>query len=228
MATRPRTRSAPRAAGRPPARAARRTNTRRPRRRLTVLLALLACGLLAFLVSPLFEKAIQQLTLPLQYQSIIRQQAAAKGLDPALIAAVIYAETRFDARTSPTGAEGLMQIEPATAEFLAHRSGGTGFTVADLATPAVNIAYGSYYLRYLMDEFGSSDEPSTTTEMLALAAYNGGETNVQRWLADVRARGQTFSIADIPFPQTRAYVEDVLQAQHEYRQKYARELGYQG
>jgi soluble lytic murein transglycosylase len=188
---------------------------------------LLVGGLLAFLVTPLFEKAIQQLTLPLQYQSIIRQQAAAKGLDPALIAAVIYAETRFDARTSPTGAEGLMQIEPATAEFLARRSGGTGFRVPDLATPAVNIAYGSYYLRYLMDEFSTPDESSTTTETLALAAYNGGETNVQRWLADARARGRTFSLADIPFPQTRAYVEQVLQAQQEYRQKYARELGYQ-
>ena len=188
---------------------------------------LLLCGLLAFLISPLFEKAIQRLTLPLQYQSIIKQQAAAKRLDPALIAAVIYAETRFDARTSPTGAEGLMQIEPATAEFLARRSGATAFTVTDLATPAVNIAYGSYYLRYLMDEFSDSGQPSNTTEMLALAAYNGGETNVQRWLADVRARGQTFTIDDIPFPQTRAYVQKVMQVQQQYRDKYARELGYQ-
>jgi len=191
-----------------------------------VLLALVLCGLLGFLISPLFEKAIQQLTLPLEYQSIIRQQAAAKGIDPALIAAVIYAETRFDARTSPTGAEGLMQIEPATAEFLARRSGGTAFTVADLATPAVNIAYGSYYLRYLMDEFGSSGQSTNTTELLALAAYNGGETNVHRWLADARGRGQAFTIDDIPFPQTRAYVEKVMQVQQQYRQNYARELGY--
>ena len=203
-----------------------RPSSRRPRRRLKVLLALVLCGLLGFLISPLFEKAIQQLTLPLEYQSIIRQQAAAKGIDPALIAAVIYAETRFDARTSPTGAEGLMQIEPATAEFLARRSGGTAFTVADLATPAVNIAYGSYYLRYLMDEFGSSGQSTNTTELLALAAYNGGETNVHRWLADARGRGQAFTIDDIPFPQTRAYVEKVMQVQQQYRQNYARELGY--
>ena len=97
----------------------------------------------------------------------------------------------------------------------------------DLATPAVNIAYGSYYLRYLMDEFSDSGQPSNTTEMLALAAYNGGETNVQRWLADVQARGQTFTIDDIPFPQTRAYVQKVMQVQQQYRNKYARELGYQ-
>lgn len=194
---------------------------------MIVLLALLCCGLVAFLISPLFQQAIQRLTLPLQYESIIRQQAAAEGIDPALIAAVIYAETRFDARTSPTGAEGLMQIEPATAEFLARRSGATTFTVADLATPAVNIAYGSYYLRYLMDEFNGPGQSADTTEMLALAAYNGGETNVERWLADVRAKGETFTSDDIPFPQTRAYVEKVIQVQQEYRQKYARQLGYQ-
>jgi len=192
---------------------------RRAGRGRVVLLTLVLCGVVAYLLAPLVQKAIQELTLPLAYQGIIRQQAAAKGLDPALIAAVIYAETRFDARTSPTGAEGLMQIEPATAEFLARRSGGVNFTIADLGTPAVNIAYGSYYLRYLLDEFGGS-------EVLALAAYNGGETNVQRWLAGVQAQGRTFTVSDIPFPQTRAYVEKVMDAQQQYRQKYARELGY--
>ncbi len=84
---------------------------------------------------PLVRRAIQHFELPLQYASIIREQAAAKHLDPALIAAVIYAETRFRPRTSPTGAEGLMQIEPATAKFLAHRSGGYAFNVTDLGTP---------------------------------------------------------------------------------------------
>ena len=91
------------------------------------------------------RRAIQHFELPLQYASIIRQQAAEKHLDPALIAAVIYAETRFRPRTSPTGAEGLMQIEPATAKFLAHRSGGYAFKVTDLGTPA-----GQHRLRQLL------------------------------------------------------------------------------
>ena len=95
---------------------------------------------------------------------------------------MIYAETKFDPRPSAAGAQGLMQILPQTAEFLAHRSGAKTFTTADLATPQVNIAYGSYYLRYLLDEYGGST-------MLALAAYNGGEANVSRWLADAHARG---------------------------------------
>ena len=110
---------------------------------------------------------------------------------------MIFAETKFDARTSPTGALGLMQIEPTTAEFLARRSGATSFVLADLAHPTTNIAYGSYYLRYLLDRYGGS-------ETLALAAYNGGETNVDGWLAQAHAAGVRFTVHAIPFAETRA------------------------
>ncbi len=173
----------------------------------------------AIIAMPLFRKAVNEFTLPLQYQDVIREQAAEKHLDPAFVAAVIDVETKFDPRTSGAGAEGLMQILPQTAKFLAHRSGATSFTTADLATPQVNIAYGSYYLRYLLDEYGGS-------RILALAAYNGGETNVNRWVAAARAGGQRFTINDIAFPETRAYVEKVFQAQRNYRKTYATELGY--
>jgi soluble lytic murein transglycosylase len=171
------------------------------------------------LAMPLFREAVTEFTLPLADQDIIREQAADKHLDPALIAAVIYAETKFNPRQSSAGAEGLMQILPQTAEFLAHRSGATTFTTRDLATPAVNIAYGSYYLRYLLDRYGGD-----TT--LALAAYNGGETNVDRWVAEARAQGHALTISEIPFPETRAYVTKVLRAQRDYRHSYATELGY--
>jgi soluble lytic murein transglycosylase len=83
----------------------------------------------------------------------------------------------------------------------------------------VNIAYGSYYLRYLMNEYSGS-------EVSALAAYNGGETNVNRWIAQERSLGRPLTIAEIPFPQTRAYVTRVLQAQRAYRRTYPSELGY--
>src|ERR1700758_4065206 len=83
--------------------------------------------------------------LPLTDAAVIREQAAAKHLDPALIAAVIYAESKFDPRPSPAGAQGLMQILPATALYIAHLSGGVKFTPSDLATPSINVAYGSYY-----------------------------------------------------------------------------------
>jgi len=176
-------------------------------------------AIVVVLAMPLFRAAVNEFTLPLTHQDVIRQQAADKHLDPALIAAVIYAETKFDARTSPAGAEGLMQILPQTAEFLARRSGATTFTVADLGTPQVNIAYGSYYLRYLLDEYGGN-------KMLAIAAYNGGEANVSKWVADARAQGHALTISAIPFPETRAYVEKVLQAQRDYRRTYASQLGY--
>jgi soluble lytic murein transglycosylase len=192
------------------------------RRRRRSLLALAVAGLLVVAVIaalPLARKAVSEFGLPLQYQGVIREQAAAKHLDPALIAAVIYAETKFDPSTSSAGAEGLMQILPQTAAFLAHRSGATTFTSADLATPRVNIAYGSYYLRYLLDDYHGS-------RLLALAAYNGGEANVNRWLATAHADGSHFGVRDIPFPETRAYVARVLQAQRDYRRAYASQLGY--
>ncbi len=192
------------------------------RRRLRFVCLVAALGLVAvavLLARPLFQKAINALSLPLQYQSIIRRQAAAERLDPALIAAVIYAETRFDARTSPAGAEGLMQLEPSTALFLAHRSGGTTFTVGDLWQPDVNIAYGSYYLRYLLDRYHGS-------VWLTLAAYNAGETNVDTWMAQAQGEHQSLTIATIPFPATRDYVRKVLQEQRAYRRTYPQQLGY--
>jgi len=193
------------------------------RRRRAMAGTFVAVGILVVaivLAMPLFRKAVNEIGgLPLTNADVIRQQAADKHLDPALVAAVIYAETKFDPRPSSAGAQGLMQILPRTAEFLARRSGATTFSVSDLATPEVNIAYGSYYIRYLLDEYHGS-------MMLALAAYNGGETNVNRWLATARVQGRTLTVDDIPFPQTRAYVAKVLNAQRDYRRTYASQLGY--
>ena len=183
---------------------------------LAVVVAVVAGAIIA---SPYAQRAINELTLPLDYAGIIRTQAAEKHLPPDLIAAVIYAETKFDARTSPTGAEGLMQIEPQTAAFLAHRSGATSFRTADLGTPAVNIAYGSYYLRYLLDEYHGS-------LVAALAAYNGGETNVDRWMARTGGTAAQLKVSDITFPETRDYVARVLQARQDYHQTYPKQLGY--
>ena len=191
----------------------------RRRRRLVVLAAVLVLGgLTAVLLLPLGEKAVREVTLPLRHEDIIRQQARAKHLDPALVAAVIYAETKFRARRSSAGAEGLMQITPDTARFIAHRSGGTSFRESDLSDPQINIQYGTYYLRYLLDRYGGN-------ETLALAAYNGGEGNVDSWLVKASKRAQQFTTDDIPFPETRAYVSRVEQARTDYRNTYADELG---
>jgi soluble lytic murein transglycosylase len=185
-------------------------------------MAIVAIGLVVVavvLALPLARKAVNELGLPLQYQDVIRAQAAEKHLDPAFIAAVIYAETKFDPRTSSAGAVGLMQILPETARFLARRSGATTFTTSDLNDPAINIAYGSYLLRYLLDHYHGN-------KVEAVAAYNAGPTNVDRWVAQAQAQGHGLRIEDIPFPETRDYVARVLQAQKDYRQTYATELGY--
>jgi soluble lytic murein transglycosylase len=190
----------------------------RPRRGTGWVLGLAAALLVAVIVYPLLNGGVQRNGLPLTDASIIREQAAAKHLDPALIAGVIYAESKFEPRQSSAGAEGLMQILPETAYYLAKLSGGKRFTAADLATPAINVAYGSYYLRYLLDHYNGD-------EMLAIAAYNGGLTNVDGWVAHARESGETLTIGAIPFTETREYVQRVLNAQQEYRRTYPRELG---
>jgi soluble lytic murein transglycosylase len=183
-----------------------------------VFVALLA-GAGAFLLRPLFHHAVREIALPLRHEDIIRQQAHDKDLDPALIAGVIYAESHFiDGRTSSAGALGLMQLTPATAQYIANKSGGTAFRVADLGTPQVNIAYGAFYLRYLMKRYGD-DVP------LVLAAYNAGEGNVDKWIARARANDQALDIGAIPFGETRTYVRRVLDARKQYRADYRSELG---
>ncbi len=167
---------------------------------------------------PYFDRAVEEIALPLRHEDVIRQQAKEKGLDPSLIAAVIYTETHFVPRESSAGALGLMQITPATAEFIANRSGGTAFEQSDLASPQINISYGTYYLRYLLRRFDAN-------VVLGLAAYNGGEGNVEKWLAAAAARGESFTADDIPFPETRHYVKNVLKAQRDYQARYAAELG---
>jgi soluble lytic murein transglycosylase len=190
------------------------------RRRVTLVVGTAAIvGLIVALVVPTAKKAVEEVVLPLRHEDIIRQQARDKDLDPTLIAAVIYAESRFvEGRVSHAGAQGLMQITPATASDIARRSGGVAFEVSDLHIPQVNIAYGAYHLRYLLDRYGGN-------ETLALAAYNSGEGNVDRWVSEARARDQALTIEAIPFGETREYVRKVRSAKGDYRRKYRKELG---
>jgi soluble lytic murein transglycosylase len=202
-----------------PRRAAARRRAVRRRRIGAVLGAALVTGLVVALAWPSFHHAVREVVLPLRHEDIIRQQARDKGLDPALIAAVIYTESHFrDGQTSGAGAEGLMQITPATARMIARKSGGVAFTVEDLGTPQVNIAYGAWYLRYLLERYAGN-------EFFALAAYNGGEGNVDRWIDAARRRDEELTIQAIPFSETRAYVQRVEQAKAQYRDSYRHELG---
>lgn len=188
----------------------------RRRRRLLAGSAAVIAGLAAGLALGAFGKfddVIQELTLPLRHEDVIRQQSREKDVDAALIAAVIYAESKFEDRTSSAGARGLMQITPQAAADIERHSGGTTFELGDLADPEINIRYGTFLLRELLDRYDGD-------VVAVLAAYNAGPTNAERW------GGSELTIEAIPFPETRAYVEDVLEKQGAYRDEYPRELGY--
>jgi len=151
----------------------------------------------------------ERLWYPLRYEQIVRGHARNYNLDPALLAAVIYQESKFkaDAR-SASGAIGLMQLLPNTAKGIALHTGGTAFRVDDLYNPELNVRYGAWYLRHLLEKYGD--------ERTALAAYNAGQDNVDRW----RRAGR-----GIVFPETRAYVERVEELKKIYREAYGRDLG---
>jgi peptidoglycan lytic transglycosylase len=178
------------------------------------LLAIAAIGAgVAFAITRIdLEEALREVTLPLRHDDIIRQQAADKNLDPALIAAVIYEESRFREQTSSAGARGLMQVTPETASRIAQLSGGTEFVPDDLSNPDINIRYGSFWLSHLLDRYEGN-------VIAALAAYNAGEGHADRW------GGSSLRVERIGFPETRAYVENVLESRDEYRENYAGDLG---
>jgi soluble lytic murein transglycosylase len=204
------------------ARFARRPSRARIRRRrfliATLTVALAAGGVAVVTRTGALEDAVREITLPLHHEDIIRQQASDKDLDAALIAAVIYEESRFRDQTSHAGARGLMQITPETAAFIAKRSGGVLFEQSDLATPQINIAYGAWFLRYLIDHYEGN-------ETLAIAAYNAGQTNVDRWVEQAGGPDRFDSARHIPFPETRAYVKNVEERRADYRERYGDELG---
>jgi soluble lytic murein transglycosylase len=179
-----------------------------------VLAGLAALALLAiFFMSDFFERGIREVSLPLRHENIIRQQAEEKGVDAALIAAVIYSESRFVDQISSADARGLMQITPQTATEIEKLSGGTSFELQDLSDPDLNIRYGTFYLAHLLDIYDGD-------VVAALAAYNAGPGNAEAW------GGSQMTLDDIEFPETKAYVKGVLEKQREYRHEYELELGY--
>jgi soluble lytic murein transglycosylase len=191
----------------------RRVRARRRRAAWGGFAVLIGLGLAFLIANGTFDHAIKELTLPLRHEDVIRQQAAEKEVDAALIAAVIYAESKFEDQESSAGARGLMQITPDAADTIARNSEATTFELEDLGNPEINIRYGTFLLRELLDRYEGD-------EAAALAAYNAGPGNADKW------GGADLTVEEIPFPETRAYVEEVLEKRDEYRRKYGKELGY--
>ena len=147
---------------------------------------------------------VRPLLLPLavRYRPLVRETAALYGLDATLVLALVNVESGFDAdAVSKAGAVGLMQVMPATAAWIAELRDVPDATLC-LADAAVNLDLGCWYLRYLMARLPVE---------WALAAYNAGEGAVEEW----RRRGLTLD--EIPYAETRAYVEKVRKMARRYR-----------
>jgi soluble lytic murein transglycosylase len=172
---------------------------------------LVVIGVLAILPFALrLPDAVMRTVYPLKYSATIREVSEENGLDPAFVAGVIYTESRFrpDAK-SHREAYGLMQLLPESARFIQRKSGIKG----DYRDPEVNIRLGTWFLGYLKDRYNGD-------ERLMLAAYNSGEGNVDAWVS-----GEGFDIAkDIPFGETREYVDNALEAKQTYQELYGKNL----
>jgi soluble lytic murein transglycosylase len=179
-------------------------------RRLAIVLVLVVVAGAAFAwVQSAKPDLYLRARYPLAYPVIVRGHAQNYDLDAALLAAVIYQESKFEPEArSSSGAVGLMQLLPSTASGIAIRTGGSAFQPDDLLNPEINVRYGSWYLRHLLRKYDD--------ERLALAAYNAGQGTVDRW---VQEGGR------IRYAETREYVRRVQELKQIYRDAYAAELG---
>jgi soluble lytic murein transglycosylase len=169
------------------------------------------CGLGAIAAYAVIDKPAwyTRLRYPLQYEHIISSHSQNYEIDGALLAAVIYTESKFDPEAeSKSGALGLMQLLPTTADGIATFTGGTEFETDDLYDPELNVRYGSFYLKRLLDRYGELE--------LALAAYNAGQATVDGWIDEQ---------VGIQYPETRAYVDDIVRISEIYRRSYGSRLG---
>jgi soluble lytic murein transglycosylase len=172
---------------------------------LVVVVVLAAAAAYVFESSPPWYERIRY---PLRYSEYVRVHAKEHELDPALLAAVIYQESKFrPSAKSSSGAIGLMQLAPSTAKGIAIRTGGHRFVTSDLYDPEINIRYGAWYLANLFAKYHS--------EQLVLAAYNAGQGNVDRW----RSEG-----VGIQFPETVAYVDKVEKLKRIYAKAWGSKL----
>lgn len=165
----------------------------------------LAVGILLY-GRPLLKQAF-----PIPFAEVILRAAEETGTEPLLLVAIMRVESSFNPQAvSPKGAKGLMQVMPSTGAWVAEQLGMKDFDVSHLEDPEINIQIGAWYFAYLQKLF--DDNP-----IAALAAYNGGLGNVQRWLAEEIWSGQVDDLMNIPFPETRAYVQKVLSTVEVYR-----------
>lgn len=169
--------------------------------------------MILLLVGLLFHQEIGHFFFPFQYRELIEDQASLVGIDPRLVAALIYVESDFNPRAvSKKGARGLMQIMPETASWIAEKR-GEGFHSEQLYHPRENLMMGIWYLNWLYQEFSGDTA-------LVLAAYNAGWVRVKEWKKDRIWGGEVKELHRIPYKETRRYVTRVFRVYHIYQYLY--------
>lgn len=180
-------------------------------KRRVLLVVLVVLVALAGVIGVLYlREYFLKLEYPLKYEDTIVQCAKEYRLDPYFICALIHAESRFDLdAVSEDHAQGLMQVMPETAEWIAEKLDMADY---DLKDPETNIRFGCWYLHFLEDKFGGDVQ-------LTLAAYNAGHGKVDQWLAEGYAAPDG-SLREIPYEETKNYVDKVNKAYAVYQKLY--------
>lgn len=181
---------------------------RRGVRTFTVLVAFLCCFVLyeeEELLSPvsLYQPAAA-------IEKLIAENGKRYSLSPELLQSVILTESKYNTHAvSSTGAVGVMQLMPDTAEWI---SGESGLPANNLRDPAENIPLGAWYLEFLIEKYEGN-------LVLALAAYNAGRGNVDDWMKTYHWPKNYADISGIPFPETREFVKSVIESRDQLREE---------
>jgi len=182
----------------------------KPRNRLVVaFIALILLAAILLVSAP----CIKRLIYPIEYESYVEEYASLFSVPEPIVYAVIRTESGFDPKAeSSAGAMGLMQLMPDTFQWLSsnllHEDAPTG----EITDPEANIKYGTCYLGYLYDRFGSWET--------ALAAYNAGHGRVAGWLEDSRYSDDGKTLKSIPFEETSNYVNKISRTIKQYEELY--------
>lgn len=170
---------------------------------------------LVAIVVGLSSPGLWQTLNPLPYRPLLVAAADRASLSPYLVAAVVRVESKGDPRAiSRRGAVGLMQLMPDTARWAAVRMGKPSPTHRDLVSPQFSLDVGSWYLAYLLKQYGNDP-------VLALAAYNAGQGTVGHWLATGAWDGSLAQVNRVPYPETREFVRLVISGYRAYQTLYS-------
>lgn len=177
---------------------------------LVTVVAVVVCFFLLYKFSPAWW---ERFFYPLEYESQISTTSSKYKLDPYLVAALVYEESKFNPHSkSKAGALGLMQVMPETGRWAAKNLGMTSYSNDYLYDPGKNIEIGCWYLSYLMGKYKD--------EKLSLAAYNGGDANVDKWLKEKDNLSADEILKDIPFAETKVFVKRVTKTKQKYIELY--------